>query len=111
MIDVSFISLRLILPAVSGLIEPWADVIALVKPQFEAGKSEVGKGGIVRDAKVHRRVLQETVAIAHSLRFTALECDSLSHHRRQGQRGISFMAETWEKGREQANHSMKRLPP
>ena len=72
-IDVSFISLRLILPAVSGLIEPWADVIALVKPQFEAGKSEVGKGGIVRDATVHRRVLQETAAIAHSLRFTALD--------------------------------------
>ena len=47
-IDVSFISLRLILPAVKRWLPPCADVIALVKPQFEAGKSDVGKGGIVR---------------------------------------------------------------
>jgi len=72
-IDVSFISLRLILPAVSGLVEPAADVIALVKPQFEAGRSEVGKGGIVRDVMVHRRVLLETAAAANSLRFAALD--------------------------------------
>ncbi len=72
-IDVSFISLRLILPAVSRFVEPAADVIALVKPQFEAGRSEVGKGGIVRDVLVHRRVLQETAAAANSLRFTVLD--------------------------------------
>lgn len=68
-IDVSFISLRLILPALSRLLEPQADVIALVKPQFEAGRSEVGKGGIVRDAAVHRRVLREMVAAATALAF------------------------------------------
>ena len=72
-IDVSFISLRLILPAVFRLIDSDADVVALVKPQFEAGKSEVGKGGIVRDATVHRRVLHETAAAAEALHFVTLD--------------------------------------
>lgn len=69
-IDVSFISLRLILPAVSRLVNPAADAIALVKPQFEAGRSEVGKGGIVRDPTVHRHVLHATAAAAQSLQFS-----------------------------------------
>ena len=72
-IDVSFISLRRILPAVTRLTGADADVIALVKPQFEAAKSEVGKGGIVRDMTVHRRVLQETAEAAESLRFAVLD--------------------------------------
>jgi 23S rRNA (cytidine1920-2'-O)/16S rRNA (cytidine1409-2'-O)-methyltransferase len=55
--DVSFISLKLILPAVWRIVEDGADVIALVKPQFEAGRGNVGKGGIVRDPRVHREVL------------------------------------------------------
>ena len=63
-IDVSFISLRLILPAVMRWLTDEADIIALVKPQFEAGKRDVGKGGIVRDPAVHRRVLREIVAFA-----------------------------------------------
>ena len=53
-IDVSFISLRQILPVVPPLVAPRGDVIALVKPQFEAGRAEVGKGGIVRDDAVRR---------------------------------------------------------
>lgn len=61
-IDVSFISLRHILPAVKGWLTPAADVVALVKPQFEAGPERVGKGGIVRDTAVHRDVLQKMVA-------------------------------------------------
>jgi 23S rRNA (cytidine1920-2'-O)/16S rRNA (cytidine1409-2'-O)-methyltransferase len=56
-IDVSFISLRLILPAVQGWLAPQADVVALIKPQFEAGREQVGKGGIVRDPAIHRQVL------------------------------------------------------
>ena len=63
-IDVSFISLRQVLPRVPPLLRPGADVIALVKPQFEAGRSEVGKGGLVRDAAVHARVLEEVTACA-----------------------------------------------
>jgi 23S rRNA (cytidine1920-2'-O)/16S rRNA (cytidine1409-2'-O)-methyltransferase len=63
-IDVSFISLRQILPRVPPLLRPGADVIALVKPQFEAGRREVGKGGLVRDPAVHARVLEEVTASA-----------------------------------------------
>jgi len=72
-IDVSFISLRLILPAASRLLEPHGDIIALVKPQFEAGRSEVGKGGIIRDATIHRRVLRDIAAFAESLRLYPLD--------------------------------------
>lgn len=56
-IDVSFISLKLILPAVRGWLTPEYDIVVLIKPQFEAGRTQVGKGGIVRDAAVHRSVL------------------------------------------------------
>jgi 23S rRNA (cytidine1920-2'-O)/16S rRNA (cytidine1409-2'-O)-methyltransferase len=66
-IDVSFISLRLILPVVPPLVDAAADVVALVKPQFEAGRAEVGKGGIVREPAVHARVLQEVEAAADAL--------------------------------------------
>lgn len=57
-IDVSFISTRLILPAVVPLVEKTGAVVVLVKPQFEAGRAEVGKGGIVRSEAVRQRVLQ-----------------------------------------------------
>ncbi|PSL41127.1 23S rRNA (cytidine1920-2'-O)/16S rRNA (cytidine1409-2'-O)-methyltransferase [Planomicrobium soli] len=56
-IDVSFISLKIILPVLKEILVPGGDVIALVKPQFEAGREHVGKKGIVRDPKVHRAVL------------------------------------------------------
>jgi 23S rRNA (cytidine1920-2'-O)/16S rRNA (cytidine1409-2'-O)-methyltransferase len=65
--DVSFISLRHVLPALPPLLSPDADVILLVKPQFEAGRAEVGKGGIVRDESVHARVVEEVAAAAHAL--------------------------------------------
>ena len=58
-IDVSFISLKLILPAVRKWLAAGADIVALIKPQFEAGPESVGKGGIVRDAAVHRAVLED----------------------------------------------------
>ena len=66
-IDVSFISLRHILPVVPPLLEPDADVIALVKPQFEARREEVGKGGIIKDADVHARVVAEIRDAADAL--------------------------------------------
>jgi 23S rRNA (cytidine1920-2'-O)/16S rRNA (cytidine1409-2'-O)-methyltransferase len=62
-IDVSFISLRQILPVVPPLLKPGADVVALVKPQFEAGRGEVRKG-IVRDPGIHARVLEDVSAAA-----------------------------------------------
>lgn len=66
-IDVSFISLKLILPVVPALLASTGDVVALVKPQFEAGRGEIGKGGIVRDAAVHARVVEEVVDAANAL--------------------------------------------
>lgn len=57
-VDVSFISLRHILPPLRAFLFPGADVIALVKPQFEAGKGSVGKGGVVRDEEIRRRVVR-----------------------------------------------------
>jgi len=66
-IDVSFISLRLILPVVPPLLDPTGDVVALVKPQFEAGRADVGKGGIVRDPAVHATVLEGVGAAADAL--------------------------------------------
>jgi 23S rRNA (cytidine1920-2'-O)/16S rRNA (cytidine1409-2'-O)-methyltransferase len=63
-IDVSFISLRHIFPRVPPLLTPGADVVALVKPQFEAGRAEVGKKGVVRDAAVQARVVDEAALAA-----------------------------------------------
>jgi 23S rRNA (cytidine1920-2'-O)/16S rRNA (cytidine1409-2'-O)-methyltransferase len=63
-IDVSFISLRHIFPRVPPLLRPGADVVALVKPQFEAGRGEVGKKGVVRDPAVQQRVIEEATQSA-----------------------------------------------
>ena len=74
-IDVSFISLRHILPVVPPLVAPDGRLIALVKPQFEAGRDEVGDGGIVRDEAVHARVVDEVTRAARDagLERVALE--------------------------------------
>jgi 23S rRNA (cytidine1920-2'-O)/16S rRNA (cytidine1409-2'-O)-methyltransferase len=69
-IDVSFISLRLILPVLGPLLRPQAQVVALVKPQFEAGRAEVGRGGIVHEQAVHARVVEEVTAAADALGLT-----------------------------------------
>jgi 23S rRNA (cytidine1920-2'-O)/16S rRNA (cytidine1409-2'-O)-methyltransferase len=68
-IDVSFISLRQILPVVPALLRPGADVVALVKPQFEAGRAEVRKG-VIHDAAVQARVLEEIAAAAAAIGLT-----------------------------------------
>lgn len=56
-IDVAFISLTLVLPAAYQLLKPRGKIVALIKPQFEAGRAEVGKGGVVRDEAIHRKVV------------------------------------------------------
>ena len=66
-VDVSFISLRHILPVLPNLLRSSGRVIVLVKPQFEAGRADVGKGGIVRDAAVHQRVVHEIEAAAEAV--------------------------------------------
>jgi 23S rRNA (cytidine1920-2'-O)/16S rRNA (cytidine1409-2'-O)-methyltransferase len=68
--DVSFISVRHILPAIVPLLASPSDVVVLVKPQFEAGREEVGRGGLVRDAGVQARVVEEVAAAADALRLT-----------------------------------------
>ncbi len=66
-IDVSFISLALVLPAVLPLLKPPGDIVALVKPQFEVGRGQVGKGGVVRDAAQHHAVLDRLARLATQL--------------------------------------------
>lgn len=68
-VDASFISLNLLLPAIKQWLTQSADVIALIKPQFEAGKGEVGKGGVVKDEDVHARVIRDVAEFAQSLGF------------------------------------------
>ncbi len=76
-IDVSFISLAKILPAVFDLLSEDGQVVALVKPQFEAGKDQVGKGGIVRDDTTRQEVLQKVIKEAEAIGFTFVaSCDS-----------------------------------
>jgi 23S rRNA (cytidine1920-2'-O)/16S rRNA (cytidine1409-2'-O)-methyltransferase len=62
-VDASFISLRVLLPAIQGWLASTGDIIALIKPQFEAGKEDVRRGGVVKDSEVHERVIRE-VALA-----------------------------------------------
>lgn len=71
-VDVSFISLRLVLPAAYRVLKPTGHVIALVKPQFEAGPQQVGKGGVVRDRRVHRQVLWDVLQMAREVGFAPL---------------------------------------
>lgn len=71
-IDVSFISLNLILPAVIKWLGSPAVIVALVKPQFEAGKAQVGKGGVVREKGIHRQVLHNVTAWAADLGLSIL---------------------------------------
>lgn len=69
-IDVAFISLGIVLPVVKGLLLPDSHIIALVKPQFEAGRKKVGKKGVVRSPETHAEVLEGILSICHDLGFT-----------------------------------------
>ena len=72
-IDVSFISLRIVLPAIKQLLKPGqGQVLCLIKPQFEAGKEKVGKKGVVREPEIHKEVLDQFVALAGELNFRIL---------------------------------------
>ena len=73
--DVSFISIRLVLPAVKALLKDGADLICLIKPQFEAGREEVGKKGVVRDEAVHREVVQQILDFAPTIGLSVLGLD------------------------------------
>ncbi|MFC4599185.1 TlyA family RNA methyltransferase [Cohnella hongkongensis] len=68
-IDVSFISLKLILPVLTGLLQSGGHAIALIKPQFEAGREHVGKSGVIRDPAVHAQVLKDVLGTARELGY------------------------------------------
>ncbi len=89
--DVSFISIRLILPAALRVLGEGGRMVTLVKPQFEAGRRDVGKGGIVNDPSVHARVLEELVAFAPTLgwRVRALDFSPICG----GDGNIEFLAD------------------
>ncbi len=71
-IDVSFISLKIVLPAIKALLKPTGQVLCLIKPQFEAGREKVGKKGVVREPETHKEVLDSFLELASSLNFTVL---------------------------------------
>lgn len=73
--DVSFISIKLILPAVKPLLKEDADLICLIKPQFEAGRDEVGKKGVVRDKKVHEEVINNILEFAPTIGLSVMGLD------------------------------------
>ena len=66
-IDVSFISLTKVLPVAFNLLKDGGEVVALIKPQFEAGREQVGKKGVVRDSKVHKEVIEKIIAFSESI--------------------------------------------
>ncbi|MTI94878.1 MAG: TlyA family RNA methyltransferase [Firmicutes bacterium] len=68
-IDVAFISLRLVLPVIARLLAPPAEVVMLIKPQFEAGREQVGKKGVVRDPEIHVQVLDSVLTVARKEGF------------------------------------------
>ena len=73
--DVSFISLRIVLPAIRALLKPTGQILCLIKPQFEAGREEVGKKGVVRDPKVHLEVLESFLDFVPGAGFTVMGLD------------------------------------
>jgi len=74
-IDVSFISATLILPAVPPLLGPGAEILVLAKPQFEVGRGQVGKGGVVRDPRLHQEAVARVAAKLEQLGFSRIDSD------------------------------------
>ena len=71
-VDVSFISLQKVLPVIIQIVNPMGDVLALIKPQFEAGRQHVGKGGVVRDVRIHVQVLRDLIQFVRGLGLSVM---------------------------------------
>jgi len=97
-VDVSFISLRLILPALAPLLAAGTDLVALVKPQFEVGRREVGKGGIVRDTRLHGRVINEILSSGATVGMSAVNLCASSLPGTEGNREYFLHFRTGETG-------------
>ncbi len=70
-IDVAFISLKIVVPVIVKFLKPDASILALIKPQFEVGKNQVGKGGVVREPELHQQVIKDLSDFFGSLKLTA----------------------------------------
>ncbi|WP_432400771.1 TlyA family RNA methyltransferase [Wukongibacter sp. M2B1] len=92
-IDVSFISLKIVLPVVKELVKESGQIIFLIKPQFEAGRKKVGKKGVVRDKSVHKEVIEELLKFAYELGLTV---KGVTYSPIKGPKGnIEFLAYVW----------------
>ena len=69
-IDVSFISLKIVVPVIVKFLKPDASILALIKPQFEVGKNQVGKGGVVREPKLHQQVIKDLSDFLGTIKLT-----------------------------------------
>ncbi|HLQ73773.1 MAG TPA: TlyA family RNA methyltransferase [Bacillota bacterium] len=107
-VDVSFISLRLILPVLATLLEKNSDIIILIKPQFEAGREEVGKKGVVRDATTHKEVLSDILSFAKEESYDLID---LTYSPITGGEGnIEFLAHLgWDQAIEQSQVNLEKI--
>ena len=95
-IDVAFISLKLVLPVAYKLLKDNGTLVALIKPQFEAGRDEVGKKGVVRDVKIHQKVIDEIINFSIECGFSV---DALDYSPIKGPEGnIEFLLYNSKKG-------------
>jgi 23S rRNA (cytidine1920-2'-O)/16S rRNA (cytidine1409-2'-O)-methyltransferase len=95
--DVSFISVTLILPALGAFLKPGSRIVVLAKPQFEAGREQVGKGGIVRDPQVHGQVVEKVSRALRDLGFRKVAAMESPVPGAKGNR--EFLVHGWEFGR------------
>ena len=106
--DVSFISLKLILPPAASLLKDGGLMVALIKPQFEAGREQVGKHGIVKDPKVHEEVIRNVLSYAFDAGFSALDLD-YSPVRGAKEGNIEYLAYLGTNGEESISPDIKEL--
>ena len=108
-IDVSFISLKLILPVLKTLLVSGSDIVALIKPQFEAGREQVGKKGIVRDPKIHLEVIEKIIDFSIEQGYTVL---NLSYSPITGGDGnIEFLLHLKWEGERSNGENLLPVPP
>ncbi len=108
MIDVSFISLTIILPVLKQILQNNSEVVTLIKPQFEAAREQVGKKGIIRERKIHEQVLEKIVTFAESEGFSVL---NLTHSPITGGEGnIEFLAHlSWTTDEEASQYNISDI--
>lgn len=97
-VDASFISLKLVLPALLRFLDPAARIVALIKPQFEAGRALVGKGGVVRDPEVHAQVCETLCAFCESLGLHVLGVTASPILGPKGNKEFLLLAQNNQKG-------------